>query len=399
MKLGIETLIESSKLIDRLKDKKVALVAHPASTNQKLEHSLDLIASHKKINLVSAFGPQHGLRGEKQDNMIESDDYRDPVHQIPVFSLYGQVRKPTDEMMKTFDILLFDLQDVGCRVYTFLTTLFYLIEACSKHKKEIWILDRPNPAGRAIEGSILKPGWESFVGAGPIPMRHGLTLGELALWYRKKNQIDVELEVISLKGYRPTRPYDFGWPLGKFPWVNPSPNIPNLHTTRVYPGTVIIEGTHLSEGRGTTHPLSVVGAPNFQSKKIIQKMKKTEKKWLRGCYLRPCFFQPTFHKFQNELCEGIQIHVDDQNPNYFKPYRLIALMLKAFHEIHPDFQLWSDHPYEYETKKTPVDVITGGLLFRNWVEDPKSKPATLDTHLSEDEKSWKKEIRPYILYS
>ena len=249
MKFGIDRLLEERKLRKTLAGRRVALLAHPASVTAKLVHSLDALASLKDIKVVAAFGPQHGMRGDKQDNMIESADFTDPVHQIPVFSLYGEARRPTPAMMENFDVLLVDLQDVGCRVYTFFTTLRYVLEACAAHQKEIWILERPNPIGRPVEGLSLRQGWESFVGAGPLPMRHGVTLGELAKWLVKILRLDLECNVVTMDGWRPFAAPGYGWPFGERSWINPSPNASNLWMARCYPGTVMFEGTTLSEGR------------------------------------------------------------------------------------------------------------------------------------------------------
>ena len=236
-----------------LEGKRVALLAHPASVTADLTHSLDALAACGDVKLTAAFGPQHGLRGDKQDNMIESPNFTDPVHGIPVFSLYGEVRRPTDAMMDTFDVILVDLQDLGCRIYTFITTLRYVLEAAAKHRKAVWVLDRPNPAGRPVEGLKLRPGWESFVGAGPLPMRHGLTLGELGLWFIATFKLDVEYRVIEMQDWRPEAAPGFGWPLGERTWINPSPNAPNLWMARAYAGTVMLEGTH-AVGRPRHHP-------------------------------------------------------------------------------------------------------------------------------------------------
>ena len=232
MKFGVDRLIEDRALRGRLAGKRVALLAHPASVTHELVHTLDALAALPEIRLSAAFGPQHGLRGDKQDNMIESADFTDPVHGIPVYSLYGKVRRPTERMMESFDVLLVDLQDLGCRVYTFVTTLRYVLEEAARHGKSVWVLDRPNPAGREIEGLRLRPGWESFVGAGALPMRHGLTLGELARWFVQALKLDVGLEVVMMEGWQPGKAPGFGWPLGERTWVNPSPNAPNLWMAR-----------------------------------------------------------------------------------------------------------------------------------------------------------------------
>lgn len=396
--LGIDRLLREKKLQAQLKGKRVALVAHPASVNSQLSHSLDQLAGMKNIKLVAAFGPQHGMRGEKQDNMMETEDYRDPYLQVPVFSLYGKVRRPTDAMMQTFDVLLIDLQDVGTRIYTFLTTLLYLLEACATHKKEIWILDRPNPAGRPIEGNLLQSGFESFVGAGPLPIRHGLTLGEAALWFKKKFSLDVELKIIAMKGYNPNKAPGFGWP--SLSWVNPSPNAASLAMARCFAGTVLIEGTQLSEGRGTTRPLEVIGAPDINTPLIIKEMHKRAPQWMKGCTLRPCYFEPTFQKHKGSVCEGLQIHVDHSAYNHknFQPYRLVILFLKALRTLNPDYQIWRDFHYEYETTRLAFDLICGGSLVREWVDDKSAAVGDLEKTFRADEKKWKSEVRPHLLY-
>src|SRR3954470_14644920 len=228
MKFGLERLLEDASLRRPLAGRRVALLAHPASVTRDLVHSLDALARLPEVKLTAAFGPQHGLRGDKQDNMVESPDFADPIHGIPVFSLYGEVRRPTDAMMQSFDVLLVDLQDLGCRVYTFITTLRYALEAAAHHGKAVWVLDGPNPAGRPIEGLRLRPGWESFVGGGSLPMRHGLTMGEMARWFVATLRLDVDLQVITMAGWEPERAPGFGWPLGERSWVNPSPNAATL---------------------------------------------------------------------------------------------------------------------------------------------------------------------------
>jgi uncharacterized protein YbbC (DUF1343 family) len=266
VKFGLDRLLEEPALRRPLSGRRVALLAHPASVTRNLTHAMDALAGLDEIDLVAAFGPQHGLRGDKQDNMVESEDYRDPVHGIPVFSLYGEVRRPTAGMMDQFDVLLVDLQDLGCRVYTFITTLGYLLEAAAEHQKAVMVLDRPNPAGRPVEGLTLRRGWESFVGAGPMPMRHGLTMGEMGRWIITTLNLDVEYDVVAMQGWQPESAPGYGWPLSERPWINPSPNAPNLWMARCYPGTVMLEGTTLSEGRGTTRPLELFGAPDIDAR-------------------------------------------------------------------------------------------------------------------------------------
>ncbi|MGA8818910.1 MAG: DUF1343 domain-containing protein [Xanthobacteraceae bacterium] len=400
MQFGIDRLIADSKLRAPLAGKRVALLAHPASVTADLTHSLDALAACGDIKVVAAFGPQHGLRGDKQDNMIESPDFRDPAHGIPVFSLYGDVRLPTAAMVDTFDAILVDLQDLGCRIYTFITTLRYVLEAAAEYGKAVWVLDRPNPVGRPVEGLRLRDGWESFVGAGPLPMRHGLTLGELGGWFVKTLKLDVDYRVIDMQGWQPDAAPGFGWPLGERAWINPSPNAPNLWMARAYAGTVMVEGTTLSEGRGTTRPLELFGAPNLDAYAVLHAMHALAPQWLAGSRLRECWFEPTFHKHAGKVCNGLQIHTE--GPTYdhaaFKPWRVQALAFKAIRHLSPDYLLWRDFAYEYERGKLAIDVINGGPLLREWVDDTRATPADLDALAEPDEVTWLKEREEYLRY-
>ena len=400
MKFGIDRLLEEPALRKALKGRRSALLAHPASVTRHLQHSLDALAACNDVKLAAAFGPQHGLRGDKQDNMIESPHFTDPIHDIPVFSLYGEVRRPTVAMMDSFDILLIDLQDLGCRIYTFVTTLRYMLEAAAERKKTVWVLDRPNPIGRPIEGLRLRDGWESFVGAGPLPMRHGLTLGELARWFVRALRLDLDCEVVTMDDWQPSTGPGFGWPLGRRSWVNPSPNASSLSMARCYGGTVMLEGTTLSEGRGTTRPLELFGAPDLEPRELLAKMDSLAPQWMRGCRLRDCWFEPTFHKHVGKLCAGIQIHVDDPayDHNLFQPWRLLALAFKGLRALRPDYPLWRDFSYEYETERLAIDVINGSELLRRWVDDPAASAADLDDLAKADESSWAEEREPLLLY-
>jgi uncharacterized protein YbbC (DUF1343 family) len=400
MKFGVDRLLAEPRLRRPLAGRRVALLAHPASVTSDLGHSLDSLAALDDLKLVAAFGPQHGLRGDKQDNMIESPDFTDPVHGIPVHSLYGKVRRPSDEMMKDFDVLLVDLQDLGCRIYTYLTTLRYMLEAAARHGKAIWVLDRPNPAGRPVEGLRLRHGWESFVGAGPLPMRHGLTLGELARWLVKLLKLDVQCEVVAMEGWQPAAAPGFGWPLGERAWVNPSPNAASLWMARCYAGTVMLEGTTLSEGRGTTRPLELFGAPDLEPRRLLEKMQSLAPAWMKGCRLRECWFEPGFQKHAGALCAGIQIHVDDASYDHgaFRPWRLLALAFKALRLLKPDYGLWRDFPYEYERDRLAIDLVNGSELLRKWVDDPAATPADLDALARADEQSWLAERESVLLY-
>jgi uncharacterized protein YbbC (DUF1343 family) len=401
MKFGIDRLLADPQLRAPLVGKRVALVAHPASVTADLTHTLDALAACSDVRITAAFGPQHGMRGDKQDNMVESDDYTDPLHGVPVFSLYGEVRRPSGQMMSTFDVLLIDLQDLGCRIYTFITTLLYMLEEAAKAGKEVWVLDRPNPAGRPIEGLTLRPGWESFVGAGPIPMRHGLTLGELGHWFIKHFKLDVAYRVIEMEGYAPDVAPGYGWPLGERTWVNPSPNAPNLWMARAYAGTVMLEGTTLSEGRGTTRPLEVFGAPDIVARRVLEEMHTLAPHWLEGCRLRECWFEPTFHKHAKQLCNGVQIHTEDPSYDHaaFKPWRLQALALKAIRGHYPDYPLWRDFPYEYELGKLAIDIINGSPLLREWVDNPNAAPADLDAMTAPEERAWADDRAAHLLYA
>ena len=400
MKFGIDRLLADPALRAPLKGRRLALLAHPASVTQGLEHSLDALAACDDLGLTAAFGPQHGLRGDKQDNMVESPDFRDPVHGIPIFSLYGEVRRPTEAMMDSFDVLLIDLQDLGCRIYTLITTLRYVLEMAAMCSKAVWVLDRANPAGRPVEGLRLRPGWESFVGAGPLPMRHGLTLGELGSWFIETLKLDVEYRVIEMDGWRPDEAPGFGWPLGERAWVNPSPNAPNLSMARAYPGTVMLEGTSLSEGRGTTRPLELFGAPDIDARRVIAAMAALAPRWLAGCRLRECWFEPTFHKHVGQLCNGVQIHTEGPSYNHeaFKPWRLQALAFKALRRLYTDYPLWRDFAYEYEHGKAAIDVINGGPLLREWVDDTGAEPGDLDNLTLADEQAWLSERHAYTRY-
>jgi uncharacterized protein YbbC (DUF1343 family) len=398
MKFGIDRLLADPALRQPLAGKRIALVAHPASVTEDLTHSLDaLIAA--RINVTSAFGPQHGLKGDKQDNMVETLDEVDPRYGIPIFSLYGELRRPSAAMMSTADVFLFDLQDLGCRIYTFVTTLLYLLEAASSTGKQVWVLDRPNPAGRPVEGTLLLPGLESFVGAGPMPMRHGLTLGEMGRWFIQHYKLDVDYRVIAMEGWQPEGP-GHGWPDSRI-WINPSPNAANLNMARAYAGTVMLEGATLSEGRGTTRPLEVLfGAPDVDAKAVLREMKRFAPKWMAGCALRECWFTPTFHKHAGSLCSGLMIHAEGRfyDHHKFRPWRLQALAFKAIRIVYPDYDLWRDFPYEYELERLAIDVINGGPALREWVDDAASEAGDLEQLAGTDEAQWREEMTRIMLY-
>ncbi|OYX37086.1 MULTISPECIES: exo-beta-N-acetylmuramidase NamZ domain-containing protein [unclassified Sphingomonas] len=398
MKFGIDRLLADPALRKPLEGKRVALLAHPASVTENLTHSLDALVA-AGLNVSAMFGPQHGVRGDLQDNMMESPDFTDPTYNIPVFSLYGEVRRPTGQSMSTFDVMLVDMQDLGTRIYTFVTTLLYVLEAAAEHGKSVWVLDRPNPIGRPVEGLTLLPGWESFVGAGPMPMRHGMTLGELGHWFIAHYKLDVDYRVIEMEGWAPDAAPGFGWPTDRV-WINPSPNAPNVNMARGYPGTVMLEGTTLSEGRGTTRPLELFGAPDIDAKAVIAKMQALAPEWLRGCILRDIWFQPTFHKHVGQLCNGVHIHAE--GPGYdhaaFQPWRVQALGFKAIRALYPGYDLWRDFPYEYEFGKLAIDVINGGPGLREWVDDAGASATDLDALTLPDELAWASLRAPFLIY-
>jgi uncharacterized protein YbbC (DUF1343 family) len=303
-------------------------------------------------------------------------------------------------MMSAADVFLFDLQDLGCRIYTFCTTLLYLLEEAAKTGKSVWVLDRPNPAGRPVEGTLLLPGQESFVGAGPMPMRHGLTMGEMGHWFVRHFDLDLDYRVIEMHDWLPEAGPGFGWPESRI-WINPSPNAASLNMARAYAGTVMIEGATLSEGRGTTRPLEILfGAPDVDAGAVLAEMRAVAPEWLAGCALRECWFTPTFHKHAGELCHGLMIHAE--GPFYdheaFRPWRLQALAFKAIRRLYPDYPIWRDFPYEYEFDRLAIDVINGGPALRDWVDDAASLPGDLEAIAGRDEDAWRSEVADLLLY-
>ena len=397
--LGAENFLNDSKWEKKLRHKKVAYLGNATSVSTTGELILDDLLKYKNINIQAIFSPQHGFYGTQQANMRTTDD--GTFRGLPLISLYSEkTRRLTPKTAALFDVLLIDLQDVGCRIYTYLTTLFYMIEDCEKYNKSIIVLDRPNPVGRKIEGNFLDPNFKSFVGAAIMPMRHGFTLGEAALWYKQTHKIKVDLEVSFMKSYFPDKN---PWP-ARMPWINPSPNITSIDCCRCYPGTVLLEGTTLSEGRGTTKPLETVGYPKINITKIKQFMEGYGKSFLQGTFLRETQFKPTFNKFTNEVCNGIEIHLDPflvKGRGPFRSYRLICLFLKAFHNIYPDQKIWIDPPYEYEEVKMPIDIISGNEKLRQWVEDSSSSVISVsewDEYLRTDEQKWEKERKEFLVY-
>ena len=320
--------------------------------------------------------------------------HEDSVHKgLPLFSLYSQQnRRFTPKMRSAFDVLLIDLQDTGCRVYTYLTTVFYALEDCAD--KTLILLDRPNPLGRKVEGSRLNERFSSFVGAGPLPMSHGLTLGEAALWFKNHKNLKTDLHVVPMEDHSPEE----SWSL---PWIQPSPNMTGLSCAHCYPGTVLLEGTQVSEGRGTTLPLEVFGMPDMPAEKIKNLMEEKAPKFLTGCVLRLHEFEPVFDKFKEKVCRGFQIHLDSPRAERgeFRPYRLITLFLKCLHEIDPDFEWKKPPPYEYEFEKQPIDILSGGTELKKWIETPESSVREWDEWLKKEETAWKRDRKPFLLYS
>ncbi len=360
-----------------LQGQRVGLLAHPASVDARLRHAVPLLHDAPGVDLQRLFGPQHGLRGETQDNMIEWYGFRERATGLTVRSLYGKARKPTAEMLEGLDTLVVDLQDVGARYYTFIWTLLLCLEACAEQGLRVVVLDRPNPIGGVLrEGNVLDMDYRSFVGLAPIPMRHGLTVGELALLFRSYFELDLALEVIWMEGWHRAMSFEETG----LPWVLPSPNMPTCDTALVYPGFCLLEGTVLSEGRGTTRPFEIFGAPWIDPRALVRALEDWE---LPGCILRPLHYEPTFHKHAGELCGGAQVHVTDRES--FRPVLTAAAVLVAVRELWPDEFDWRPPPYEYEVQKLPIDVLAGGLAFREAVEggvSPHDLAATWEPELA-----------------
>ena len=354
---GLEQLLaQPAKWV---KDCRLGLLSNPASVDPQWNHACTLINQCLPGKLKALYSPQHGFFAEKQDNMVESDDLIDPATNLPVFSLYGYTRIPTAEMLDPIDVLIIDLQDVGTRVYTFIYTVSYCLEAARKYHKKVVVLDRPNPInGLQVEGNCLSEPWASFVGRYPIPMRHALTIGELCQLFNSHFGINCDLTVIPMKGWQRSMYFrDSG-----LPWVAPSPNLPTVDSTMVYPGQVIWEGTDVSEGRGTTQPFEIFGAPYFDTHKILSALNGK----ITGAVLRPTVFEPTSNKWQETSCNGFQIHVTD--PEAFSPYSTSLQLLQSVLNAHGDQFKWKPPPYEYETKRLPIDLILGDQTIRHRLE-------------------------------
>ena len=386
IKTGLEVLLEERP--SRLKGARIGLIANPASIDSRLNHSIDLFYARKDFSLMLILGPEHGARGEAQDQ-IEMGDSSDEATGLPVHSLYGKSLIPAPVMIGDVDTLVFDLQDIGSRYYTYIYTMAYAMQASARDGKRMVVLDRPNPInGIAVQGNVLDPHYSSFVGLYPLAVRHGMTSGELALFMNREFHIECRLEVVAMQGWRRSMWFD----RTGLPWVNPSPNMPTLETATVYPGGCLIEGTNLSEGRGTTRPFEFVGAPYIKPRPLI---KKLEKERLRGVRFRPLYFQPVFNKWTGELCGGIQVHVT--NREVFDPFLTYIAIIRAALELYPDRFEWRSPPYEYEREKLPIDILCGNSLVREQIEAGRS--------LKEIKMSWQKDLsgfkklrRKYLIY-
>jgi len=380
---GLECFTENPPA--RIKGQRLGLLSNPASVNREFTHARELIHQRFPGQLKALYSPQHGFFAEKQDNMIESDHIPDPMLHIPVFSLYGKTRIPTREMLDFIDVLIIDLQDAGTRVYTFIYTMSYCLEAAKKFGKKVIVLDRPNPVnGMMVEGNCLNPEYASFIGRYPIPMRHGLTVGELAAFFNYHFQINCGLEVIPMKGWN----RDMYFQHTGLPWIPPSPNLPTPTSAMVYPGQVLWEGTNISEGRGTTQPFEIFGAPFISTEKMLSYLGGNNGR-LPGIILRPIAFEPTSNKWAGKSCRGFQIHITDTY--LYKPYLTTLRLLQAVLAIHRDQFQWKQPPYEYEFNKLPIDLIIGDAHIRQQIEN-------LD-NIDEIAASWKEQLNEFIQIS
>lgn len=382
---GLEVFLQAPPAWAR--QARLGLLSHPAAVGPDLTSAREVIAARFPGQLKVLFSPQHGLLGEKQDNMIASADFVDPVLNLPVVSLYGPRLTPPADALAAVDAVLVDMQDVGTRVYTFAATLAKLMEAAGPLGKKVVVLERPNPiGGAAVEGNLLRPEWASLVGPYPLPMRHGFTLGELARYYRDTQKLDCDLEVIPLQGWRRGDYFD----ATELPWVLPSPNLPTLDGCLVYPGQVLLEGTNLSEGRGTTKPFELFGAPFLEPRRIKSILPE-----LPGVILREAHFEPTFHKWAGEMCQGFQLHVTDRES--FKPYYTALALLAAIRELYPEQFAWRQPPYEYETERLPIDLLTGDAAIRLGLERGLSA-AKLEDSWEQDLTRFMETRRGFLLY-
>lgn len=387
VKLGLETLLEEQS--ELLRGARVGLICNQASVNHKLRHAADILYDHPGIELRALFGPQHGIRGDVQDNMIETEHTVDRETGLPIHSLYSETREPTEAMLQDVDVLVFDMQDVGCRIYTFAYTMANCMVAARKFGKKVIVCDRPNPInGAQVAGNVLEPEQASFVGQFAISTRHGMTLGELARMFNEHFELNCELEVVTMEGWE----RDFWHDQTDAPWVMPSPNIPTLDSATVFPATVHFEGTQLSEGRGTTRPFELVGAPYVNAEEYARRLNGLN---LSGVFFRSCIFRPTFQKHAGISCGGVQIHVTDRDK--FEPVGTGIEMVKLAHDLYPTEFCWKEPPYEYVYDRNPFDVIAGTLSIREAIENG-GAVEDMQKKWNEDLDGFKKVRERYLLY-
>lgn len=387
VKTGLEVLLE--KQGDRLRGKRLGVIAHPASVDSRLAHIADLLCRCPELNLTTIFGPQHGARGETQDNMIEWESYRDPRTGLPVYSLYGKRRSPSEDMLSKVDVLIFDLQDVGSRYYTYLYTMALAMQSCARLDIEFLVLDRPNPiGGRGVEGNVLNTGFESFVGMYPLAARHGMTVGETARYFNQEFELKCLLSVVAMEGWK----RDFFFDQTGLPWVMPSPNMPSPQTALVYPGLCLLEGTNVSEGRGTTRPFEISGAPWINPFELKERLDDLH---LPGTLFRPLHFIPTFHKWSGECIGGVQIHVTDRLR--FRPFRTGLALVQIYRKLGGDRFQWKQPPYEYEYQKLPFDVLCGTSKIRAIIEEGLS-PEQMEACWQEELEEFERVRSRYLLY-
>jgi uncharacterized protein YbbC (DUF1343 family) len=386
VRLGSDLLLSSG----RLRGSRVGIVCNHASVDHGFAHIVDRLAASDDVRLAAIFGPQHGFRSDVQDNMIETPHRDDPSRRVPIYSLYSETREPTAAMLDGLDLLVIDLQDIGARIYTYIYTMANCLRACARHGVPVIVCDRPNPInGVDVEGAMLRHGFESFVGLFPIPMRHGMTIAELARLFNEEFGLGAQLEVVRMDGWERDLFAD-GIDL---PWVMPSPNMPTLDTAIVYPGTVLFEGTLLSEGRGTTRPFELVGAPGVEAERFARELNTLG---LPGVFFRPAVFEPTFQKHAKQTCGGCQVHVTDRRA--FRPVLTGAALIAAFRRaLPPAFALWRQPPYEYEHDKLPIDILAGSDALRTQIESD-VPPSEIAASWRADEEAFRKARAPYLLY-
>jgi uncharacterized protein YbbC (DUF1343 family) len=388
IKTGLDTI--ESGWPKKLRGLRAGLVVHPASVNRFLEHSVDILLRSKKVKLTALFGPQHGIRGESQDNMIEWEGFQDGKTGLPVYSLYGTTREPDESMLGDIEVMIVDLQDIGSRYYTFIWTMDLCMRACTKADKPIVILDRPNPInGIQAEGPVLDPAYTSFVGLDPLPVRHGMTIGEIGNYLWAEFYPSLDFHVVRMKGWKRKMWFDETG----LPWVPPSPNIPTLDSAIVYPGMCLLEGITVSEGRGTTRPFEIFGAPFIDPDKLTQMLNRLK---LPGVSFRSLYFEPTFQKHAGQLCGGAQIHV--LNRKRFRPFKTAIAVIKVIHDLYPDHFSWKQPPYEYETEKLPIDILTGADRIRNDIEKGKKLNKMEDWWTDQCTAFIKEKRKRYLIY-